>query len=203
MGISGVNFAVASTGTLALVTNEGNGRMVTSLPRIHVAVMGIERIVPTPDDLALILQILARSATGQKLSVYTSLLTGPQRGADPDGPEQLHLVLVDNGRSGILQSDLAESLTCIRVGACLNICPVYRSIGGHAYGSTYPGPVGSVLSPLLSGLGEFGELAHASSLCGACREVCPVRIDLPGLLLKLRHDPVQAGAPAASLRPGR
>ena len=202
MGISGVNFAVASTGTLALVTNEGNGRMVTSLPRIHVAVMGIERIVPTPDDLALILQILARSATGQKLSVYTSLLTGPRRGADPDGPEQLHLVLVDNGRSGILQSDLAESLTCIRVGACLNICPVYRSIGGHAYGSTYPGPVGSVLSPLLSGLGEFGELAHASSLCGACREVCPVRIDLPGLLLKLRHDTVLAGRAPAWLRLG-
>lgn len=202
MGISGVNFAVASTGTLALVTNEGNGRMVTSLPRIHVAVMGIERIVPTPDDLALILQLLARSATGQKLSVYTSLLSGPRRAADPDGPEQLHLVLVDNGRSDILQSDLAEILTCIRCGACLNICPVYRSIGGHAYGSTYPGPVGSVLSPLLSGLSEFGELAHASSLCGACREVCPVRIDLPGLLLKLRHDTVQAGQAPAWLRLG-
>lgn len=202
MGISGVNFAVASTGTLALVTNEGNGRMVTSLPRIHVAVMGLERIVPTPADLALILQVLARSATGQKLSVYTSLLTGPRRAADPDGPQQLHLVLVDNGRSGILQSDLAEILTCIRCGACLNICPVYRSIGGHAYGSTYPGPVGSVLSPLLSGLAEFGELAHASSLCGACREVCPVRIDLPGLLLKLRHDTVQTGQAPRWLRLG-
>lgn len=202
MGISGVNFAVASTGTLALVTNEGNGRMVTSLPRIHVAVMGIERVVPTPDDLALLLQLLARSATGQKLSVYTSLITGPRREADADGPEQLHLVLVDNGRTGILQSDLAEILTCIRCGACLNICPVYRSIGGHAYGSTYPGPVGSVLSPLLSGLGEFGELAHASSLCGACREVCPVRIDLPGLLLSLRHDTVQAGQAPAWLRLG-
>lgn len=202
MGISGVNFAVASTGTLALVTNEGNGRMVTSLPRIHVAVMGIERVVPTPDDLALLLQLLARSATGQKLSVYTSLITGPRREADADGPEQLHLVLVDNGRTGILQSDLSEILTCIRCGACLNICPVYRSIGGHAYGSTYPGPVGSVLSPLLSGLGEFGELAHASSLCGACREVCPVRIDLPGLLLSLRHDTVQAGQAPAWLRLG-
>ena len=202
MGISGVNFAVASTGTLALVTNEGNGRMVTSLPRIHVAVMGIERIVPTPDDLALILQLLARSATGQKLSVYTSLLSGPRRAADSDGPEQLHLVLVDNGRSGILQSDLAEILTCIRCGACLNSCPVYRSIGGHAYGSTYPGPVGSVLSPLFGGLEAFGELAHASSLCGACREVCPVRIDLPGLLLKLRQDTVQAGQAPRWLRLG-
>lgn len=202
MGISGVNLAVASTGTLTLVTNEGNGRMCTSLPRIHVAVMGIERIVPTPADLALILQILARSATGQKLSVYTSLITGPRRSADADGPEQLHLVLVDNGRSSILQSDLAEILTCIRCGACLNVCPVYRSIGGHAYGSTYPGPVGSVLTPLLAGMDEFGELAHASSLCGACREVCPVRIDLPGLLLKLRQDSVQAGHAPAWLRLG-
>jgi L-lactate dehydrogenase complex protein LldF len=202
MGISGVNFAVASTGTLALVTNEGNGRMVTSLPRIHVAVMGIERIAPTPDDLAVLLQLLARSATGQKLSVYTSLITGPRREADADGPEQLHLVLVDNGRSGILQSDLAEILTCIRCGACLNSCPVYRSIGGHAYGSTYPGPMGSVLSPLFGGLETFGELAHASSLCGACREVCPVRIDLPGLLLKLRQDTVQAGQAPAWLRFG-
>jgi L-lactate dehydrogenase complex protein LldF len=193
MGISGVNFGVASTGTLAIVTNEGNGRMVTSLPRIHVALMGIERLVPTPGDLALVLQLLARSATGQKLSVYTSLMTGPRRPGDSDGPEELHLVLVDNGRSQILQSELAEILTCIRCGACLNACPVYKSIGGHAYGATYPGPMGSVLTPLFNGLGEFGDLPHASSLCGACRDVCPVRIDLPGLLLKLRHETVQEG----------
>lgn len=192
MGISGVNFAVASTGTLTLVTNEGNGRMTTSLPRIHVALMGIERIVPTPADLAPVLQLLARNATGQKLSVYTSMITGPRRAHDEDGPEQLHLVLVDNGRSDILVSDLAEMLTCIRCGACLNACPVYNSIGGHAYGATYPGPMGSVLTPLFLGLESYGDLPHASSLCGACREVCPVGIDLPGLLLKLRHDTVQA-----------
>lgn len=193
MGISGVNFGVASTGTLTIVTNEGNGRMVTSLPRIHVAMMGLERLVPTPDDLALILQLLARSATGQKITVYTSMMTGPRRAGDSDGPEQLHLVLVDNRRSEILHTDLAEILTCIRCGACLNACPVYKSIGGHAYGATYPGPMGSVLTPLFNGLGEFGELPHASSLCGACREVCPVRIDLPGLLLKLRRETIQEG----------
>lgn len=202
MGISGVNFGVASTGTLTIVTNEGNGRMVTSLPRIHVAMMGIERLVPTPDDLALILQLLARSATGQKITVYTSMMTGPRRPGDNDGPEQLHLVLVDNQRSEILGSELAEILTCIRCGACLNACPVYKSIGGHAYGATYPGPMGSVLSPLFNGLGQFGDLPHASSLCGACRDVCPVRIDLPNLLLKLRHQTVQAGHTPAWLKVG-
>lgn len=202
MGISGVNFGVASTGTLTIVTNEGNGRMVTSLPRIHVAMMGIERLVPTPDDLALILQLLARSATGQKITVYTSMMTGPRRSGDSDGPEQLHLVLVDNRRSEILGSELAEILTCIRCGACLNACPVYKSIGGHAYGATYPGPMGSVLSPLFNGLGQFGDLPHASSLCGACRDVCPVRIDLPNLLLKLRHQTVQAGHTPAWLKVG-
>ncbi|MCG3209319.1 MAG: Lactate utilization protein B [Anaerolineae bacterium] len=202
MGISGVNFGVASTGTLTLVTNEGNGRMTTSMPRIHVALMGIERIVPTPADLALGLQLLARSATGQKLSVYTTFLTGPRRPTDGDGPEQLHLILVDNGRSQILQTDLAEILTCIRCGACLNACPVYRSIGGHAYGHTYPGPMGSILSPLFGGLANYGDLPHASSLCGACREVCPVRIDLPELLLRLRRDTVAAGQPPAWLKIG-
>ena len=202
MGISGVNFAVANTGTLTLVTNEGNGRMTTSMPRIHVAMMGLERIVPTPADLALVLQLLGRSATGQKLTVYTSLITGPRRPGDSDGPEQLHLVLVDNGRSQILESDLAEVLTCIRCGACLNACPVYRSIGGHAYGHTYPGPIGSVLSPLFSGLAQFGELPHASSLCGACRDVCPVRINLPELLLRLRRDTVEAGQAPGWLQAG-
>jgi len=193
MGISGVNFGVASTGTLTVVTNEGNGRMTTSLPRIHVALMGLERLVPTPADLAVVLQLLARSATGQKLSVYTTMLTGPRRPTDADGPEQLHLVVVDNGRSRILQTELAEILTCIRCGACLNACPVYRSIGGHAYGHTYPGPMGSVLSPLFGGLGEYGDLPHASSLCGACREACPVRINLPELLLRLRRATIEAG----------
>ncbi len=202
MGISGVNFGVASTGTLTLVTNEGNARMSTTMPRIHVAMMGIERLVPTPADLSLGLQLLARSATGQKLTVYTSFLTGPRRDTDSDGPEQLHLVLVDNGRSRILQTDLAEILTCIRCGACLNACPVYRSIGGHAYGHTYPGPMGSILSPLFGGLEAYGDLPHASSLCGACRDVCPVRIDLPELLLRLRDDTVEAGLAPAWLQNG-
>lgn len=202
MGISGVNFGVASTGTLTIVTNEGNARMTTTMPRIHVALMGIERIVPTPADLTLGLQLLARSATGQKLTVYTSFITGPRRRRDSDGPEQFHLVLVDNGRSHILQTDLAEILTCIRCGACLNACPVYRAIGGHAYGHTYPGPMGSILSPLFGGLDKYGELPHASSLCGACREVCPVRIDLPELLLRLRNDTVEAGQAPAWLKWG-
>lgn len=202
MGVSGVNFGVASTGTLTLLTNEGNGRMTTTMPRIHVAMMGIERLVPTPADLTLGLQLLARSATGQKLTVYTTFITGPRRRTDSDGPDQLHVVLVDNGRSQILQTDLAEILTCIRCGACLNACPVYRSIGGHAYGHTYPGPMGSILSPLLGGLAKYGDLPHASSLCGACRDVCPVRIDLPELLLRLRRDTVTAGQSPAWLKLG-
>ncbi|MEJ2559534.1 MAG: LUD domain-containing protein, partial [Anaerolineae bacterium] len=200
MGVSGVNFGVAETGTLCLVTNEGNGRMTSTLPRLHVALMGIERLVPTLEDLSLMLQLLGRSATGQKLSVYTSLLTGPRRlstpsgdAGEPDGPDQLHLVLVDNGRSRILGSRLAEILYCIRCGACLGACPVYREIGGHAYGGVYTGPIGAVVTPALYGVVNWPDLPHASSLCGACREVCPVRIDLPKLLLDLRDEEVQAG----------
>jgi L-lactate dehydrogenase complex protein LldF len=200
MGVSGVNFGVAETGSLCLVTNEGNGRMTTTLPRLHVALMGIERLVPSLEDLSLMLQLLGRSATGQKLSVYTSLLTGPRRPStasggegEPDGPDELHLVLVDNGRSRILGSRLAEILYCIRCGACLGACPVYRQIGGHAYGSVYTGPIGAVLTPALYGAEDWADLPHASSLCGACREVCPVRIDLPKLLLDLRDEEVQAG----------
>lgn len=193
MGLTGVNFGVAETGTMTIVTNEGNGRLSSSLPRYQVALMGIERLVPTMEDLGLMLQLLARSATGQKLSVYTSMMTGPRRHGDADGPEELHVVLLDNGRTRILASEYAEMLTCIRCGACLNACPVYKTIGGHAYGAVYPGPMGSVLSPLFSGLDTYADLPHASSLCGACREVCPVRIDLPGLLLKLRRDTVETG----------
>ncbi len=193
MGISGVNFGVAETGTIITVTNEGNGRMTTSCPRIHVAVMGIERLVPTLDDLSVMLQVLARSATGQKLSVYTNLITGPRRSAEADGPDELHVVLIDNGRSKVLGTEVAEILYCIRCGACLNACPVYREIGGHAYGSVYPGPIGSVVTPALYGVAAWSDLPHASSLCGACREACPVRIDLPGLLLKLRHQTDEAG----------
>ena len=202
MGISGVNFGVAETGTIVTVTNEGNGRMTTTCPRIHVAVMGIERLVPTLADLSVMLQVLARSATGQKLSVYTNLITGPRRADEPDGPDELHIVLVDNGRSKILGTELAEILYCIRCGACLNACPVYREIGGHAYGSVYPGPIGSVVTPALYGVAPWSDLPHASSLCGACREVCPVRIDLPGLLLKLRHQTDEAGTTPKYLKFG-
>ncbi len=192
IGISGVNFGVAETGTLCLVTNEGNGRMVTTVPRVHIALMGVERLVPTLDDLGLMLSLLPRSATGQKLSVYTSLINSPRRSEDPDGPQERHVILVDNGRRAVQSSRLREILYCIRCGSCLNACPVFREIGGHAYvardgkSSPYPGPIGSVISPALFGQLEYGHLARASSLCGACREACPVDIDLPKLLLRVR-----------------
>jgi L-lactate dehydrogenase complex protein LldF len=192
VGLSGVNFGVAETGTLAIVTNEGNARLCTSLPRVHIALMGLERLVPTLADLEVMLRLLPRSATAQKITSYVSLLTGPRRAAEPDGPSELHVVLLDNGRSRALGSELAESLLCIRCGACLNVCPVYGEIGGHAYGATYSGPIGAVVSAALFG-SEFGELAQASSLCGACRDVCPVRIDIPTMLLAVRGQQVEAG----------
>lgn len=197
MGISGVNFGVAESGAVALVTNEGNGRLTTTMPRIHVAVMGIERVVESLDDLGVLLQVLARSATGQRLSVYTTLVSGPARPAEPDGPEEFHLVLLDNGRSRILGGPYAESLLCIRCGACLNACPVYQSIGGHAYGGVYSGPIGAVLTPLLEpGLPDVHKLPQASSLCGACQAACPVRIAIPDMLLRLRADAVAQGQAA-------
>lgn len=191
IGISGVNFGVAETGTLCIVTNEGNGRMVTTMPPVHIALMGMERLVPTLDDLALMLSLLPRSATGQKLSVYTQLIHSPRRAGETDGAQERHLVIIDNGRSRLRNSPLHEALYCIRCGACLNACPVFRELGGHAYvgsdGSIapYPGPIGSVVSPGL--LGEnFVHLAQASSLCGACKDACPVDIDLPKLLTRVR-----------------
>ena len=187
MGITGANFAVAETGTVVLVTNEGNGRMVTSLPRIHVAVMGIDKVIPSMTDLAVFLAILARSATGQKLSVYTTFVRGPRRSTELEGPDELHLILMDNGRSGQIAGPLREALYCLRCGACLNVCPVYRQIGGHAYGHTYPGPIGILLTAMLNGTESVKELAHASSLCGACKDVCPVRIDIPRMLIELRQ----------------
>jgi L-lactate dehydrogenase complex protein LldF len=202
MGITGVNFAVAETGTLALVTNEGNGRMVTTLPPIHVALMGLERVVPTLMDLEVVLRVLARSSTGQKLSAYTTLLTGPRRPGDPDGPGELHLVILDNGRARVLGGDLAETLLCIRCGACQNVCPVYHEIGGHAYGSIIAGPIGAVLTPAMHGTREWGELAELSSLCGACQAACPVRIDIPTMLLKVRDAHTRATGGPAWLRLG-
>jgi L-lactate dehydrogenase complex protein LldF len=196
LGITGANFGVVDSGALVLVSNEGNARLVTTLPRVHVAVMGIEKLVPTLADLDLMIKILARSATGQKLTTYTSLVTGPRREGETDGSREMHVILLDNGRSRILGGPVAEILGCIRCGACLNACPVYRNVGGHAYGDTYPGPVGSIVTPGLRGIAPWRELPDASSLCGACREVCPVRLDIPRMLLELRKQAVaEAGAP--------
>ena len=186
VGITGVNFGVAETGTLCLVTNEGNGRMVATLPPVHIAVMGIERLVPTLDDLAVMLRLLPRFATGQSISSYVSLIHSPRRPGDPEGPSERHLILVDNGRSGLADTAAAEALLCIRCGACLNACPIFREAGGHAYDSVYAGPIGAVLSPALFGIRKYGHLAQASTLCGACTEACPVGIDIPGLLLDVR-----------------
>ncbi len=186
-GISGVNLAIAETGSIVTVTNEGNGRLCTSVPKVHIALMGMERIVSSWVNAADTLEVLARSATGQRLSVYTNVVTGPRREGDSDGPEQVHVVIIDNGRSDILGSDIAEILACIRCGACLNICPVFREVGGHAYGSVYSGPVGSIVTPGLYGMNPWWELPYASTLCGACEEVCPVRIQIPSMLLKLRE----------------
>jgi len=186
VGITGVNFAIAETGTIVLISNEGNARLTTSLPRIHIAVMGMEKVIPRLADLPYFLKVLARAATGQKLSIYTSLVTGPRREGELDGPEEFHLVILDNGRSKILEGPLRESLFCIRCGACLNACPIYRNIGGHAYGGVYAGPIGAVLTPLYDGLEINHHLPHASSLCGACQAACPVKIAIPDMLIKLR-----------------
>jgi L-lactate dehydrogenase complex protein LldF len=187
LGITGANFAVAETGSIVLVTNEGNGRLTTTCPRIHVAVMGMEKVIPRWIDLPVFLKLLARAATGQTLSVYTTILTGPRRPPEPDGPDEFHLIILDNGRSRILATPFRESLQCIRCGACLNACPVYRRIGGHAYGGVYSGPIGSILTPLYDSVSDNPHLPHASSLCGACQAACPVKINIPHMLLGLRE----------------
>jgi len=192
MGITGANFMVAETGTVALVTNEGNGRMCTSMPKVHVAIAGMERIVPSMEDLGTFLRLLIRSATGQMISSYVTTVTGPRKAADEDGPEEFHLVIVDNGRSRLLADpELREALYCLRCGACLNACPVYKKVGGHAYGWVYPGPIGAVVSPMLTNLSDAKDLPFASTLCGACREACPVNIDLPRMLLYMRKELTQ------------
>ena len=193
MGISGANFIVADVGAIALSTNEGNGRLTTSLPRIHVAVTGIEKVIPRLEDLATLWPVLATSGTGQPITTYSTLIGGPRRPGEADGPEEFHVVLVDNGRSRLLSNaEEREVLHCIRCGACLNICPVYRHVGGHTYGTIYGGPIGSVLTPQLRGK-EFAHLSSASSLCGACTSVCPVGINLHHHLLHNRRDFVNAG----------
>jgi L-lactate dehydrogenase complex protein LldF len=193
VGISGANFAIAETGTIVLISNEGNARLTTALPKMHIAIMGMEKVIPRLEHLPYFLKVLARAATGQKLSIYTSIITGARREGETDGPEEFHLVILDNGRSRILGSPLRESLFCIRCGACLNACPIYRSVGGHAYGGTYSGPIGAVLTPLYDGLAANHHLPHASSLCGACQAACPVKIQIPELLVQLReqmhHEP--------------
>jgi L-lactate dehydrogenase complex protein LldF len=192
IGISGVNFGIAETGTILILENEGNIRLTTSLPKTHIAVMGIEKIIPRFADIDVFLKLLPRSGTGQRQSTYQSLITGTKLHIEDEGPEELHIVLLDNGRSRMLAHPVTrQSLACIRCGACLNACPVYQQIGGHAYGSVYPGPIGAVITPQLSGLTKTAQLPYASSLCGACREVCPVKIDIPQLLLHLRAEIAQ------------
>jgi L-lactate dehydrogenase complex protein LldF len=189
IGISGVNFGVAETGTILILENEGNIRFTTSLPKTHIALMGIEKVIPRFADLEVFLKLLPRSGTGQHLTSYQSLITGTKRSAAAEGPDELHIILLDNGRSRMLGHPVTrQSLACIRCGACLNACPVYQQIGGHAYGSVYPGPIGAVITPQLFGLSKSAQLPYASSLCGACREVCPVKIDIPELLLYLRAE---------------
>ncbi len=193
IGITGANFGVAETGTVVTVTNEGNARLVTSVPPVHIVVMGIEKLIPRFEDLSVFVRLLSRSGTGQKITVYTNFITGPRGEGELDGAEEYHLILMDNGRSKLLGTEFEEALYCIRCGSCLNVCPVYRQTGGHAYGSTYSGPIGAVITPLLKDGKEAKDLPHASSLCGACSETCPVGIPLHELLLKLRNRQVEEG----------
>lgn len=189
IGLSGVNFAVAETGTLCLVENEGNGRMCTTVPPVHIAITGIEKIVEKLEHIPPLLSLLTRSATGQNISTYFNMISSPRKAGEKDGPNEVHLVLLDNGRSqAYADEELRKTLQCIRCGACMNHCPVYTRIGGHAYGTTYPGPIGKIISPHMLGLEATATMATASSLCGACGEVCPVRIPIPDLLMRLREE---------------
>jgi L-lactate dehydrogenase complex protein LldF len=193
IGISGANFLVADSGAVTIVENEGNARLTTSAPKIHIAVAGIEKLIPRAQDLAVFLKLLGRSATGQALTVYTSFLSGPRRAGEIDGPEEFYVVLLDNGRTKLLaDSGKRESLYCIRCGACLNHCPVYRKIGGHSFPWVYSGPIGAIITPQFMGIEHEPSLPFASSLCGACAEVCPVKIDIPKVLLELRAEVKQA-----------
>ena len=198
VGLTGANMLVAETGSNVLVTNEGNADLTYSLPRIHIVIASIEKIVPTLEDASTVLRVLARSATGQDMSVYTTFCTGPKRLADPDGPEQYHVILLDNGRTDLLGSEFEEILRCIRCSACLNHCPVYKAIGGHAYGWVYPGPMGAVLTPGLIGMEDASDLPNASTLCGKCESVCPMRIPLPKLLRSWRTRHFKAKAARTS-----
>src|ERR1700759_480634 len=201
-GITGANFLVAETGTSIIVTNEGNGDLTQTLPKAHIVLASIEKLVPTLEDLTQMLRVLARSATGQEMSVYTTLSTGPRRADDPDGPGEYHVVLLDNGRSPMLAGEFRDMLRCIRCGACMNHCPVYHAIGGHAYGWGYPGPMGAVLTPSLIGIDEAGNLPNASTFCGRCEEVCPVRIPLPRMMRSWREREFERHLSPATVRAG-
>lgn len=199
VGITGANFLIAETGTSVIVTNEGNGDLTQTLPKVHVVIASLEKVVPTLEDASTILRVLARSATGQEFSSYTTFSTGPRREGDPDGPEQYHVILLDNGRSAMLGTEFQDMLRCIRCGACMNHCPVYGAVGGHAYGWVYPGPMGAVLTPSFIGVEEAHHLPNASTFCGRCEEVCPMRIPLPRMMRHYRKKEFEAGlAPKAA-----
>jgi L-lactate dehydrogenase complex protein LldF len=202
VGLTGANFLVAETGTSVIVTNEGNGDLTQILPKTHIVLTSIEKLVPTLEDVSQILRVLARSATGQELSVYTTFSTGPRRTSDSDGPENYHVVLLDNGRSAMLGTSFEEMLRCIRCGACMNHCPVYHAVGGHAYGWVYPGPMGAVLTPTLIGVEKAGHLPNASTFCGRCESVCPVKIPLPKLMRHWREREFERHLSPATVRSG-
>ncbi|MBI5572076.1 MAG: iron-sulfur cluster-binding protein [Desulfomonile tiedjei] len=201
-GISGANFAVADSGSLVIFTNEGNGRMCTTLPRLHIAVTSIEKIIPSVADLPKFIRLLPRSATGQVVTTYLSMITGTRKAGEATGAKDLHIVLLDNGRSSIVAGEYREMLKCIRCGACLNACPVYQTVGGHAYGSTYPGPMGIILTVLLEGMERAHTLLDATTLCGACADVCPVKVPLPRLLRRLREQRTEMGLTPTMERQG-
>jgi L-lactate dehydrogenase complex protein LldF len=202
VGITGANFLIAETGTTIIATNEGNGDLTQMLPKMHIVISSIEKVLPTLEDACTLLRLLARSATGQESTVYTTFSTGPKRPGDLDGPDEFHVVLLDNGRSGMLGTELQDALRCIRCGACLNDCPVYRSVGGHAYGWVYPGPIGAAIDPLFIGLEKAADLPGASSFCGKCEEVCPLRIPLPNIMRYWREQAFERELTPASQRAG-
>jgi L-lactate dehydrogenase complex protein LldF len=202
VGITGANFLIAETGTSIIVTNEGNGDLTQTLPKIHIVLATIEKLVPTLDDVSQLLRVLARSATGQEMSVYTTFSTGARRPEDPDGPAEYHVVILDNGRSAMLGGEFEDMLRCIRCGACMNHCPVFNAIGGHAYGWVYPGPMGAVLTPSLIGVDQAGHLPNASMFCGRCEEVCPVRIPLPRMMRSWREREFERHLAPATVRSG-
>ncbi len=202
VGITGANFLVAETGTSVIVTNEGNGDLTQILPKVHIVVASIEKVTPTLEDVSQILRLLARSATGQEMSVYTTFSTGPRRPGDPDGPEEYHVVLLDNGRSAMLGTEFQDMLRCIRCGACMNHCPIYHSVGGHAYGWVYPGPMGAVLTPTLVGVDKAGHLPNASTFCGRCESVCPMKIPLPKMMRHWREREFERHLSPATVRWG-